>query len=103
MSRLSHRIATRFLAENSKSAIVSSNMEAIFMGVEFPVDMDKQEAIDRAKALIPCEVGDCEVDDSGPGWIAGNFYCEEGFYENNPDGDSYGPDDAGVKVVWETP
>jgi hypothetical protein len=66
--------------------------------------MNKQEAIERAKALIPCEVGEFEEDDAaGDSWVTGNFYCEEGFYETNPDGGSYGPDEAGVKVSWETP
>lgn len=78
-------------------------MEAVFMSVQFPKGMDKAEAVERAKALVPCEVGDWQEEQVEDGWMVGNLDCEEGFYEQNPDGASYGPDDAGVKVEWETP
>jgi hypothetical protein len=88
--------------------------EAIFMSVEFPTGMDMKEVIKRAQTLVPCKVqaGGWEQQDSGESmpyggknrkWIVGNMYCESGFYEDNPDGGQYGPDDAGVIVTWETP
>lgn len=78
-------------------------MEAVYMSIQFPAGMDKAEAVERAKALVPCEVGAWEEVDSGDDWVAGNLDCEEGFYEENEDGGDYGPDDAGVSVSWETP
>lgn len=77
--------------------------EAVYMSVQFPKGMDRAEAVERAKELVPCEVGGWEEVDAGEDWVAGNLECEAGFYEENPDGGEYGPDDAGVSVSWETP
>ena len=78
-------------------------MEPVFMSVQFPPGMPKEEAVERAKKLVPCQVGAWEEEQSEDGWTAGNLECEPGFYEANEDGGEYGPDDAGVTVSWETP
>jgi hypothetical protein len=78
-------------------------MEAVFMSIQHPEGMDKAEAVERAKRLIPCETGEWEEEQAEADWTVGNMDCEAGFYDENPDGGEYGPDDAGVSVSWETP
>ncbi len=78
-------------------------MELIFVSIEHPVGMARDEAVRRAKALVPVRTGAFETDDEGEGNIVGNLECEDGYYAAHPDGCEYGPDDAGVEIAWETP
>jgi hypothetical protein len=77
--------------------------DAVFMGIQHPKGMPSEEAIKRAKALIPCKTGEFDIGQEEEDWLVGNMECEAGYYEKNPDGADYGPDDAGVEVSWETP
>lgn len=100
------RIAARVAgAEDADvpEAMGAKPTEAVFMSIQFPEGMDKAEVVARAKALIPCEVGDWQEEQAEADWMVGNMDCEEGFYDENEDGGEYGPDDAGVSVSWETP
>jgi hypothetical protein len=78
-------------------------MELIEMTITKPAGMTQDEAVRRARALIPCKTGSFQGYDISAESAYGSMECEDGFYENNPDGGSYGPDDAGVQVEWETP
>lgn len=81
---------------------VASAMESVYMSIQIPPGMSEDEAVGRAKALIPCETGEWYLVDDGTGWYSGNMECGAGFYDVS-DGGSYGPDDAGVSVTWEKP
>ena len=78
-------------------------MEHVFIGIQFPEGMSKEEAVERAKKLVPCQVGAWEEEQSDDGWMTGNLECGSGFYEENENGGEYGPDDGGVPVSWEKP
>lgn len=80
-----------------------SDYEFVYMSISIPRGMNADEAIQRAKALLPCKTGEFELNQSDEEWIAGSMQCEIGYYENNPDGAEYGPDKKGVTVNWETP
>lgn len=84
-----------------------ANYEQVQMAVRFPQGMNDQEALRRAKALVPCETTtwelECSLEKSKQTVVVGLLYCEEGYYEAHPDGAEYGPDAAGVSVEWETP
>lgn len=73
------------------------------MAISVPQGMDKAEAVRRARALLPCKTGTWEEVDESDGGVLGLMECGDGYYDAHPDGASYGPDDAGVSVEWETP
>lgn len=77
------------------------NTEEIFMSISFPSTITKEEALERAKKLVPSTVGEWFEIDSGDGYVCGNMECEDGFYGKSDDYNKYGPDDAGVVVEWE--
>jgi hypothetical protein len=77
--------------------------DAVFMSITVPAGMTEAQAVERARVLLPCQTETWEKVDEGNGWVVGNMYCETGYYDDHPDGAEYGPDDAGVKVEWETP
>lgn len=77
--------------------------DLVYININVPQGMNTNEAIQRAKALFPCKTGEFELEQYDQGWIVGNMQCEAGYYENNPDGAEYGPDEKGVTVNWETP
>ena len=87
-------------------AIDDSNNDSydlVYININVPQGMNTNEAIQRAKVLFPCKTGEFELEQYDQGWIVGNMQCEAGYYENNPDGAEYGPDEKGVTVNWETP
>ena len=88
---------------SSSIGVELTEHELIYIIINVPREMDVDEAISRAKALFPCKTGEFELNQSDQDWIAGNMQCEIGYYENNPDGAEYGPDEKGVSVSWETP
>jgi len=83
--------------------VAGEMMEPVYMVIEYPAEVSEDDALARARKLIPCKTGNWEDVDSQPGMLVGNLECEPGYYDANPDGAEYGPDDAGVRVVWETP
>lgn len=85
-------------------------MIEVYVQIRFPSTVSKEEAIERAKRLVPGVVGswteeqasDVQPVGTEQGWIVGNLEIGEGAFE--PDGEAeFGPDDAGVSISWETP
>lgn len=76
-------------------------MEFVYVHISHPSDMDKHEILTRVKKLVPCRTGKWVDEDNCVDWMNGDLEIETGFYDKNP-AVTYGPDETGVKVTWES-